>query len=120
MRIFGMKTATAKAKGRRLQQWFRDKLIETLEVPEDDVRSTAMGQSGEDILLSHDARMKFPFSIECKNQERLNLWSAWEQANSNKGIYSPLLVVKRNGVQPLVVLEADTFMELVKNNDWEK
>jgi hypothetical protein len=119
MRVFGMKTAAAKAKGRRLQQWFRDKLIETLEVPEDDVRSTAMGQSGEDILMSKAARDKFPFSIECKNQEKLNLWAAWEQANSNKGIYHPLLVVKRNGSTPLVVLEADTFMELVKNNEWK-
>ena len=119
MRVFGMKTAAAKAKGRRLQQWFRDKLIETLEVPADDVRSTAMGQSGEDILLSYQARQKFPFSVECKNQEKLNLWAAWEQANSNKGIYHPLVVVKRNGTTPLVVLEADTFMELVKNNDWK-
>jgi hypothetical protein len=113
-----LNTAGKKAKGRRLQQWFRDKLIETLEVPEDDVRSTGMGQSGEDILLSHNARMKFPFSVECKNTEKLNLWAAWEQANSNKGIYYPLLVVKRNGQQPLVVVEADIFMELVKDNEW--
>ena len=114
-----MKTAAAKAKGRRLQQWFRDKLIETLDVHSDNVRSVAMGQSGEDILLSYEARMKFPFSVECKNQEKLNLWAAWEQANQNKGVYAPLLVVKRNGQQPLVVLEADTFLEMVKEVDWK-
>ena len=119
MRVFGMKTAARKAKGRRLQQWFRDKLTETLEVDPDDVRSVSMGAGGEDILLSKAARDKFPFSVECKNQEKLNLWAAWDQANENKSIYSPLLVVKRNGVPPLVVLEADIFMELVKNNDWK-
>jgi len=117
MRVFGMRTATAKAKGRRLQQWFRDLLIETIDADPEDVRSVSMGQSGEDILLSKAARDKFPFSVECKNQERLNLWAAWDQVNQNKSIYSPLLVVKRNGTQPLVVVEADIFMELVKNND---
>ena len=112
-----MKTAARKAKGRRLQQWFRDLLIETLEVDPDDVRSVSMGAGGEDILMSKAARDRFPFSVECKNSERLNLWAAWDQANQNKGIYSPLLVVKRNGSQPLIVIEADIFMELVKNND---
>ena len=117
MGVFGMKTAARKAKGRRLQQWFRDLLIETLEVDPDDVRSVSMGAGGEDILMSKAARDRFPFSVECKNTERLNLWAAWDQVNQNKGIYSPLLVVKRNGSQPLIVIEADIFMELVKNND---
>ena len=39
-----------------------------------------MGDSGEDILLSPAARKLFPFSVECKNQEKLNIWSSLEQA----------------------------------------
>mgnify|MGYP003651573497 FL=1 len=108
-----MLTQSAKAKGRRLQQWIRDKLVESLEVDVEDVRSVSMGAGGEDILLSKAARDKFPFSIEAKNQERVNLWKSWEQANKNKGIYSPMLVIKRNGQTPLVVLEADEFFEMV-------
>ena len=38
-----MKTQSAKAKGRRLQQWFRDLLIETLGIHPEDIESRSMG-----------------------------------------------------------------------------
>ena len=117
MRVFGMKTAAAKAKGRRLQQWFRDKLIETLEVPEDDVRSTAMGQSGEDILMSYQARQKFPFSVECKNQERLSIWDALTQAEDNSGKHVPLLIFKKNRSKTYAVLEFEELLKLLDGKD---
>ena len=114
-----MKTSSAKAKGRRLQQKFMQLLIEKLEIDPEDIESRSMGAGGEDLIMSKAARTKFPFSVECKNQERLNVWSAWEQANDNKGIYDPLVVIKKNGVDPLVVLDAKVFMEYVKefNNE---
>ena len=114
-----MKTSSAKAKGRRLQQKFMQLLIEKLEIDPEDIESRSMGAGGEDLIMSKAARNKFPFSGECKNQERLNIWSAWEQANSNRGIYEPLVVIKRNGTTPLVVLDAKVFMEYVKefNNE---
>ena len=34
-----MKTQSAKVKGRRLQQWFRDLLIENLDIHPEDIRS---------------------------------------------------------------------------------
>ena len=47
-----MKTSSAKAKGRRLQQKVRDLLLETFtELQPDDIRSTSMGVSGEDLQL---------------------------------------------------------------------
>ena len=114
-----MKTQSAKAKGRRFQQWVRDQLIEQLDVHPEDIESRSMGAGGEDLIMSKAARNKFPFSIECKNQERMNIWSAWEQAINNRGIYEPLVVIKKNGVDPLVVLDAKVFMEYVKvfNNE---
>ena len=69
-----MKTQSAKAKGRRLQQWVRDQLIEHLMVNEEDVESRSMGASGEDLIMAKDARRKFPYSIECKNVEKVNIW----------------------------------------------
>ena len=36
-----MKTQSAKAKGRRLQQWVRDKLIEELDVHPEDIESVS-------------------------------------------------------------------------------
>ena len=108
-----MNTQSAKAKGRRLQQWVRDKLIEQKGIKEDDVQSRSMGAGGEDIILSSDARHYFPYSIECKNQEKLNVWKAYEQAESNSGKYEPLLIIKKNGKEPLAVVSAEHF---IKNN----
>ena len=109
-----MKTQSRKAKGRRLQQQFRDLLIEKLDIDPEDIESRSMGAGGEDLIMSRAARHKFPYSVECKNQERLNIWQAWEQANNNKGIYEPLVVLKKNGVRPLVVLDAENFLMYVK------
>ena len=124
MKLIGnmmMKTSSAKAKGRRLQQKFMQLLIENLEIDPEDIESRSMGSSGEDLIMSKAARNKFPFSVECKNQEKLNIWSAWEQASNNKGIYEPIVVIKRNGLDPLVVLDAKVFMEYVKEfNDDDK
>ena len=114
-----MKTSSAKAKGRRLQQKFMQLLIEKLEIDPEDIESRSMGAGGEDLIMSKAARNKFPYSIECKNQEKLNIWSAWDQANANKGVYEPLVVIKKNGVQPLVVLDAESFLDMIKgvNNE---
>ena len=73
-----MKTQSAKAKGRRLQQWTRDQLIEHLFISDEDVESRSMGAGGEDLIMSKDARRKFPYSIECKNVEKVNIWDAME------------------------------------------
>ena len=109
-----MKTQSRKAKGRRLQQKFMQLLIEKLGIDPEDIESRSMGAHGEDLIMSKAARNKFPYSIECKNQERMIIWSAWEHANGNRGIYEPLVVIKKNGIDPLVVLDAKVFMEYVK------
>ena len=66
-----MKSRSAKNKGKRLQNKVRDLILEKFNTLEDDdVRSTTMGDSGEDVLLSPAARKLFPFSIECKNKKK--------------------------------------------------
>ena len=114
-----MRTSSRKSKGRRLQKQFRELLIEKLDIHPEDIESRSMGAGGEDLIMARAARAKFPFSIECKNNERLNIWAAWDQANNNKGIYDPLVVIKKNGVGPLVVVDAENFLEYVKkyNNE---
>ena len=110
-----MKPQSAKAKGRNLQKWVRDLLLENFPSLEpDDVRSTSMGCGGEDLQLSPAARKLFGFSVECKNTERLNVWDAYEQASANSGNHEPLLVMKKNRKKPLVVLDAETFVKLIK------
>ena len=107
-----MKTQSAKAKGRRLQQWFRDLLIEKLEVHPEDIESRSMGAGGEDLIMARAARQKLPYSIECKNQESINVWKSYEQAQENSGDYEPIVVLKRNKSKPLVLVDADYFVRL--------
>ena len=113
-----MKPRSAKNKGKRLQNKVRDLILEKFDkLEEDDVRSITMGDSGEDILLSPAARKLFPFSVECKNQEKLNIWSSLEQAETNSGNHTPLLIFKRNRTKTYAVLELKDFIRLIKNVD---
>ena len=105
-----MKTQSAKAKGRRLQQWVRNLLIEKLDVHPEDVESRSMGAGGEDLIMARAAREKFPYSIECKNQEKVNVWQSYAQAVENSGDYEQILIMKKNGKKPLVVLDAENFI----------
>lgn len=112
-----MKTQSAKSKGRKLQQMVRDLILETFtELEPDDVRSTSMGAGGEDLQLSPAARRKFPYSVECKNVEKLNVWGAYEQAAANSGNHEPLLIMKKNRKNPLVVIDLESFIELLKDD----
>lgn len=114
-----MKTSSAKQKGRKFQQWVRDAILSLFpHLEDDDVRSTSMGASGEDIQLSPAARKAFPYQVECKNQERLNFWSAWEQATGS-GEYMPLLFIKRNHTKPIVCMDAEHFFTLLERPEEE-
>ena len=110
-----MKTSSAKAKGRRLQQWFRDLLIEKLDVHPEDIESRSMGAGGEDLIMARAAREKFPLSIECKNQEKVNVWESYKQAEENSKDYEPVVVIKRNNSKPLIVIDAEYFVSMFKN-----
>jgi len=111
-----MKTRSAKNKGKRLQNSVRDILLETFtELEPDDIKSTTMGESGEDIQLSPAARKLIPYAFECKNVEKLNIWSALEQAEANSEKGKPVLVFKRNRSKTYAVLEIKDFIELIKN-----
>ena len=110
-----MKTQSAKSKGRRLQQWVRDLLVESLDIHPEDIESRSMGAGGEDLIMSRAARNAFPYSVECKNQEKINVWSAYEQAQENSRGYTPVVIIKRNRSKPLVVIDAESFIDLHKH-----
>jgi hypothetical protein len=73
-----------------------------------------MGAQGTDVHLAGSARELFPFAIECKNAERTNVWSAYEQAQQHANVekdLEPLVVMKRNNTSPLAVVDAQFFFE---------
>lgn len=110
-----MKTSSAKSKGRLLQQYVRDLILGKFpELEPDDVKSTGMGQTGEDIQLSPAARKLFPYSVECKSRGSIAVYAWYQQAKHNtpKGT-SPLLVIKQDRCKPLVVIDAEEFMRFL-------
>ena len=72
-----------------------------------------MGMSGEDIVLSPAAKKVIPYSFECKNQERLNLWKSLEQAESNCEDRQPVLIFKRNRSKIYAAIDFDHFIEII-------
>ena len=112
-----MKTQSAKAKGRNLQKWVVQQLIETFDIHPEDIKSCSMGAGGEDVVMARAAREKFPFSVECKNVQKLNVWDAYEQAQANSNGYEPIVVMKKNHKKPLVVIDAEHFIELCAKID---
>ena len=115
-----MKTQSAKAKGRRLQQWVVKQLIETFDIHPEDIKSCSMGAGGEDVVMARAAREKFPYSVECKNVEKLNVWDAYDQAKANAKDYEPIVVMKKNGKKPLVIVDAEYFINLNKEKKTRK
>jgi len=111
-----VKTSSAKQKGRKLQQWTRDTLLSLSEGLEpDDIKSTSMGASGEDVQLSPAARRQWPFSIECKSRKAFAFYKDYEQAVANcpKGS-EPILVCKGDRKKPMVILDAEWFFKEYK------
>jgi hypothetical protein len=110
--------AAKKAKGRHLQNLVRDLILENFkDLEKDDVSGRSMGCAGTDILLSPKAKIRFPYSVECKNCETTSIWSWWEQTSKNilTGT-NPLLIFKRNRSVPLVVITLEHFIHLTKEN----
>jgi hypothetical protein len=80
-----------------------------------------MGASGADLLLSPAARRVFPFYVECKNQEALNIWAALAQADKGSiassptpPLTAPLVVFRRNKTETYAALPFSTLLNLVK------
>jgi hypothetical protein len=116
-----MLTSSAKSKGRRLQYWTCQKISEITGFPwgtsgqDKPIESRPMGQHGADVRMEDAVRAVFPFSVECKNQESWSIFQWIEQAKENCLAGTDwLLVLKKNKIPPVVVLDAECFFKLVQ------
>ena len=114
--------SSAKSKGRNLQHFVCSEIADILQLPynqQDDqclIHSREMGQRGTDVVLRGEALQRFPFSVECKNQENLNLVETVEQAKANIVPNTDYLIVHTKKAIPekLVIISWDTFKKLLK------
>lgn len=109
-----MTPSAAKQKGRLGQQYVRDRILETFPTLEpDDVKSTSMGATGEDVQLSPAARRLVPYQIECKNKATSQHHTWYEQAETH-GKHEPLLVVHRDRGKYLATVSLEHFLKLIQ------
>jgi|TARA_R110001606_G_scaffold336407_1_gene484346 hypothetical protein len=108
-----IKTSSAKNKGRKLQQWTRDRILELVPTLEpDDVKSTSMGAGGEDVQLSPAARKHIPLTFECKARKGISVYGFYDQAGDNapKGM-EPVVILKADRKKPLALVDAEFFLK---------
>tara|TARA_R110002020_G_C16266583_1_gene770844 strand:+ start:1360 stop:1710 length:351 start_codon:yes stop_codon:yes gene_type:complete len=115
-----MTPKSRKAKGRTLQNLIVEKILSSFpSLEKGDVKSAVMGEKGVDIKLSPKAKQLFPFNVECKNQERFkSLYDCFDQAsNHTDGDGEPLVVIKMNRKNSLVVMDCDYFFSIYKQKE---
>lgn len=111
-----IKVSSAKAKGRRLQQWVAQKISDITGIPcgkDELIESREMGQSGVDVKLYGEAKELFPFSIECKYQESWSIPAWIKQAKENLMPNTNwLLFVRRNNYKEIVIMDAKEWFKM--------
>ncbi|MFA5744082.1 MAG: hypothetical protein WC936_04650 [Candidatus Nanoarchaeia archaeon] len=109
-------TSSGKSKGRELQKYVASSICESFMLPESEAVSRPMGSPGSDIIMSERARKVFPFSIECKRQESLNvgIWMDQTCANAAKDHLAPLLVIRQNHDKAVAVILTKHLMAIVE------
>jgi hypothetical protein len=115
-----LSTRSAKAKGRRLQDYLKEQLHITFpQIPQEDIKTAIMGETGLDIRLSSMAKQIIPVGFECKNVEKLNIWKAIEQAteavDKDGSNLQPCVVFKKNRSKTYACIELDFFLYLLSN-----
>lgn len=112
-----MKAQSAKSKGRRAQQYIRDQILKVFpELQADDVVSTSMGASGEDVKLSPAARKLVPYQIESKNKATSQIHTYYDQAKTH-GTHEPLVIVHKDRDIYLAIVSLDHFLYLLKERN---
>lgn len=112
-----MKPRSAKAKGKKLEKWIAEKLLSIYpELTEEDIRTPIGAQSGPDIILSKKAKELCPYSFEAKNRETFTtLYSFYNQSRGNGPELEPVVIIKMNRENPLVLIDAEWFFKRVRD-----
>jgi len=108
--------ASRKAKGRKLQRIAAEYISKVTGIPiekDGDIDMRLMGDSGRDVILRGKAKEMFTFhGIECKWNEKLQIWQAIKQAEEHGG--KPIVFFKRNNSDVYVVTKIEDFFDLYK------
>lgn len=115
-----IKVSSAKGKGAKFQIDVCKYISQLIGIPflqgNDDslILPRNSGGNGVDIILRGKAKELFPFSVEAKNQEKLDLVSAIEQAKTNVGAGTDWLLVHRRKAlsTDIVIMSWEAFAKI--------
>lgn len=111
-----MKIASAKAKGRSLQVKVAAMLLAAFPALQaDDIKSTPMSSSGEDVQLSPAARAVLGIQIECKKHAKHAVYNFYDQC-AKTGKHQPLVVIEADRRKPLAVVDLDYFVSILRKS----
>jgi len=123
----GIKTKSAKAKGRHAQQQVMRMILEAFGLDQEDVESTGMGQTGKDIRLTKAARERFPFhAIEVTASPNVSLMGKYKQAQRHAepqlagkepGNGRPILVFKKNGTELFAMIAFSDLLAVLQEKE---
>lgn len=117
-----IKVRSAKQKGLNLQKNVCEKISAITGIEYDqssdqsEIASRPSGQHGTDVILRGEALKRFPYSVECKSSESLNLVDTIDQSKANviKGT-DWLIVHRRKAIpDPIVIMDWKTFEKLLR------
>ena len=86
------------------------------EFEEDDIKSTTMGDTGEDIQLSPAARKKLPITIEVKRRKSgmKTAYDYMEQA-SKHGTGEPVVFFRADRKNWITMISLEHYMDLLRS-----
>ena len=109
-----MKPSSAKAKGRTFQNQIASDIREVTGLEPADCKGAPMGTNGADIVLSTEGARRWPFAVEAKSLAAFAGYSPMAQAinHSKASGLCPMVTIKANGSEPLVILLWSDFLTL--------
>ncbi len=122
-RAFGDRSARySKNKGGAFQLWMAGKIAELFDMEWDNqddhspIKTRSMGSNGNDLIMQNPLYDLFPYDVECKDVESLQVPIAIEQAKANTKAGRHWLVAWKNSQfdEPVVIISWTAFKSLWK------
>ena len=110
-----------KRKGKVTQDKVEQVIKEKMPEIANSISTAVMSAHGKDIVVAPDVREQFPFSKECKQDERgfRRVYKAFEQAQTQAAALAsdlpilPIAVIQQENQRPLVTMDLEHWADLV-------
>jgi len=114
IRFFIMKISSSRRKGKRVEGLIRDIVKEACSLSDEDIRIPVGAENGGDLKLSNRGKARFPFSAEIKARKKMDtLYKFMEQASKHYPELVPIVILKGDYKEPLVLISLDHFLSFV-------